>query len=748
MSKKASVMSIKNKSPLVSVIILNWRKPKLTIDCIEAIKKQSYTNIEIIVIENGSGDDSLNKLSKVKGINLIESSKNLGFAGGVNFGISKANGEFIFLINNDAIPEENYIKLAVHTIQQDKSTAAVGGKQYRTSSNLKNNINFLSYQIINPSTFDGVFCPPDEAINIIHEVNWVSGAALLLKKSALDEVGLFYERFFAYYEESDLFARLQAHDYKIVYNPDLKIVHADAASSTSRFQHKYLYRNRLLYGMRNTVGFLNSFKFAVKYLLGLIKLSIRLLIHPRKNYDLIMVCGFALVRFPYNIIVGKFSGRKNKRIDSEGHSLQDRLRISLSPIISFVYTIETKNTLLKFEKFINSTLSILPRSEFILLTNKSFIKQIRQFASKNHFEDSCRILTIQDPANKKVVLSSISTQGNLWKLRQTQFPSVKKIKSVALDLIKSRIPEEITYVRKAPYEQRLIVQLISWPFTKHQNIKQKFSVYYNILFSLITRNRHRLNETITYVKINSPLRKKRSSAAKIPAPQDVPVFIISKNRVSSLRKLVNWLESKNMTNIFIVDNGSTYEPLLKYYDSSPYQILPMGSSAIHSVVWDRCIACFIAKDKHYVVTDSDIVPDQKCPDDVVEFLTSRLHKYPDYIKIGLGLRIDDLPDSYALKSDVAKWESQFWEKPLEENVYIASTDTTFAMYQPGVYHYSIDPSLRAGFPYVARHLPWYVDSNNISSEEKYYREHAKKSITSWNVDELPDRYKEAFEAKK
>ncbi len=104
-------------------------------------------------------------------------------------------------------------------------------------------------------------------------------------------------------------------------------------------------------------------------------------------------------------------------------------------------------------------------------------------------------------------------------------------------------------------------------------------------------------------------------------------------------------------------------------------------------------------------------------------------------------QIFDLPEKYPLKNEVIQWEKQFWEKELEKGVYEAGVDTTFALYKPGSFEYTIHPSIRTGDPFTARHMPWYSDLRKPSKEDIFYKNKASKTITSWNVDKLPERYK-------
>jgi hypothetical protein len=142
------------------------------------------------------------------------------------------------------------------------------------------------------------------------------------------------------------------------------------------------------------------------------------------------------------------------------------------------------------------------------------------------------------------------------------------------------------------------------------------------------------------------------------------------------------------------------------------------------------------------VTDPDVLPTEECIKASPLTRMLELHKkYPSYQKVGLSLKIDDLPDHYPLKDDVMAWEQQFWVNELEDGVYEASVDTTFAMYKPTSYSYLLAPSIRIGEPYSARHMPWYGNPAQQTDEDIFYRNRADTNVTSWNVDELPERYK-------
>lgn len=223
-----------------------------------------------------------------------------------------------------------------------------------------------------------------------------------------------------------------------------------------------------------------------------------------------------------------------------------------------------------------------------------------------------------------------------------------------------------------------------------------------------------------------------------------PIFINCRDRLTTLKALINWLEDAGHERIVMVDNDSTYGPLLAYFEETPHQVVRLGRNLGPEAIWMADLPGAIGEQGRYVVTDSDIVPDSHAPNDAVERFDELLSRYPDVDKVGFGLRIDDLPDTYQFRDDVVDWEAQFWEEEVEPGVYRADLDTTFALYRPSVRSRTF-PALRTGFPYVARHMPWYADSGKPSEEEEYYRRHADAAMTNWNADELPFELRAAIE---
>lgn len=230
-----------------------------------------------------------------------------------------------------------------------------------------------------------------------------------------------------------------------------------------------------------------------------------------------------------------------------------------------------------------------------------------------------------------------------------------------------------------------------------------------------------------------PELKWRFSHTKEISYKNVPIVINNFNRVNSLLTLIDGLESRGYSNIYIIDNNSTYPPLLEYYKKCTYPVYMLNKNIGHLAIWETGIYKQFT-DSYFAYTDSDLEIHPNCPEDFMEKFILLLKKYPKALKVGFSICIDDLPDCYNLKDQVQEWESQFWQKEIETNVFIAPIDTTFAVYKPHFKGEAIDIQhlyLRTGFPYSVRHLPWYIDNHNLTEEEKYYITHLKTS-THWS----------------
>ncbi len=221
--------------------------------------------------------------------------------------------------------------------------------------------------------------------------------------------------------------------------------------------------------------------------------------------------------------------------------------------------------------------------------------------------------------------------------------------------------------------------------------------------------------------------------------KQIPIIIISFNQLTYLKLLVDFLIKNNYTNLVIIDNHSTYVPLLNYFESmrEVLTIHQLDTNEGHMVFWKNKALFNLYGKGYYVVTDSDIVPDANCPSDFLLHFKKILDTKSNISKVGFSLKIDDIPATNQNKQKILAWESKFWIEKDAENNYIAPIDTTFALYRPNTYYIANDlfyKGIRVSYPYVAKHGGWYIDSNHFTEEQAFYYQTANAS-SSWKTNQ-------------
>tara|TARA_Y100000741_G_scaffold199186_1_gene151529 strand:- start:29 stop:1075 length:1047 start_codon:yes stop_codon:yes gene_type:complete len=237
-------LSIYKKS-LVSIVVLNYNAGKLLLNCIESIKKSSYQNIEILVVDNISSDNSqIECKKKFPDIKLIQNDENLGYCGGNNAGIKKAEGEFIIILNPDTIVETNWIDELLNAQKE------FGDGLYQPkilSLNEENTIQSTG----NMLHIFGFGFARDKGNKVIErkeeieKVGYASGTCLFTTRKVLDKIGLLDEFLFLYHDDLDLGWRGAQIGINSFYVPKSKIYHVESYSlkwSSKKFY--WLERNR------------------------------------------------------------------------------------------------------------------------------------------------------------------------------------------------------------------------------------------------------------------------------------------------------------------------------------------------------------------------------------------------------------------------------------------------------------------------------------------------------------------------
>lgn len=211
---------------------------------------------------------------------------------------------------------------------------------------------------------------------------------------------------------------------------------------------------------------------------------------------------------------------------------------------------------------------------------------------------------------------------------------------------------------------------------------------------------------------------------------NIPIFINARDRLECLQKLICWLHTAGYRRIYILDNASTYAPLLRYYkqlqDSGQAEVIYLHRNMGHTAVWDSGILERMSIATPYVYTDPDVLPVEQCPADVLSYLWQILADNPLLDKVGLDLVASDI--SYFGAEETKAYSYRSCQIPLARDVYFATVDTTFALYR-NYRHYSLFAAAKTGGNLMARHLPWYYDYGDLPVDELYYMAHANESST-------------------
>jgi len=219
------------KLPFVSIVILNYNGIAFLgeglKECIESVLKTDYPSYEIIIVDNGSTDESIKYIQTNYGlrINLVENEKNLGFSEGFNTGIRKSKGKYIALLSNDMTVSPNWISPIINLFESDSSIGLAGFKRMLYGE--KNVIDSIGGYLY----FDGrvkivAFGVEDHGQydNIIEDLDYIGGA-MILRRKTLEDVGLFDPEYIVYSEDVDLCFRIRKKGYKIIYVPESIIWH-------------------------------------------------------------------------------------------------------------------------------------------------------------------------------------------------------------------------------------------------------------------------------------------------------------------------------------------------------------------------------------------------------------------------------------------------------------------------------------------------------------------------------------------
>lgn len=231
----------------VSIILVSYNTEALTRDCLKSVSEKTVgLNYDVWVVDNNSSDNTCEMIkNEFPQVHLIENKENKGFGSANNQAIRLCNSKYVFLLNTDTLLINNAIKILFDFMEANTEIAAAGGNLYDANGRHVHCYgHYKTFTSKMVKTFKlGAFFPKEKAINddkggnegdLFKEVDIIVGANLFMRKSVLDEVGIFDEDFFLYDEETELQFRIKQAGYKIMLNPNSKIAHLEGKSTKNR----------------------------------------------------------------------------------------------------------------------------------------------------------------------------------------------------------------------------------------------------------------------------------------------------------------------------------------------------------------------------------------------------------------------------------------------------------------------------------------------------------------------------------
>lgn len=242
----------------VSVITVNFNQSYITELLLASISNtNTYTNIEIIVVDNGSKENSVpNWQSQYPGIKFIRSDANLGFAGGNNLGIKASTGDYLFFVNNDTEFTPGLIDEMIKVMEANSSIGMASPKiRYFDEPATLQYAGFtpMNYYTCRNSTIGLLEKDNGQYDNTTGPTGYAHGAAMMLKREAMDKAGMMAENFFLYYEEMDWCDHIKKAGYEVWFIPAGLIYHKESVSvgKASGLKEYFMNRNRILFIRRN-----------------------------------------------------------------------------------------------------------------------------------------------------------------------------------------------------------------------------------------------------------------------------------------------------------------------------------------------------------------------------------------------------------------------------------------------------------------------------------------------------------------
>ncbi|HUD00723.1 MAG TPA: glycosyltransferase family 2 protein [Rhabdochlamydiaceae bacterium] len=235
----------------LTVVILNWNGINDTLACLASLQ-----NVDIVVVDNGSSDDSVAAIAQqFPGVVLLETGKNLGYAGGNNVGIEyalKLGADLVLLLNNDTIVDRHFIAALLKSAQEHKNVGIFGAYPLRLSDPEK--LDHLGGRWNSQkASFDLIGLGADKGFKTDQPLDYVCGCSILVRKEVFEAIGLLEPTFFLFWEEADFCMRAKKAGFDIGISYEATLLHKVSASFVGGAPHKtyFWWRGRCLWMERN-----------------------------------------------------------------------------------------------------------------------------------------------------------------------------------------------------------------------------------------------------------------------------------------------------------------------------------------------------------------------------------------------------------------------------------------------------------------------------------------------------------------
>ena len=263
------------KKPLVSIISVNFNQTEVTCQMLESVRRQDFQDIEVIVVDNASRESCAATVrDRFPEVKIVESVRNLGFAGGNNLAVREAQGDYFFFINNDTELPEGCIRKLMDLVKKTPDLGAVSPKiLYFPEKNAQTNtIQYVGTTTVHPLTARNITIGHGEEDHgqyaVATPTAYVHGAAMLVPRTVCERAGLMLEDFFLYYEELDWSERIRRAGFSIWVEPNAHIFHKESltVAKMGALKTYYLNRNRVWFMRRHSGGWRLGFFYAFLWL--------------------------------------------------------------------------------------------------------------------------------------------------------------------------------------------------------------------------------------------------------------------------------------------------------------------------------------------------------------------------------------------------------------------------------------------------------------------------------------------------